>query len=155
MASNFGCQPANVYPANRVRYFPVTAAQTFIDKALVVLTTGALVECGADPAAILGIALAPASMGLATGGSIWGGTSIPVFVLTPEDEIWMGSSTTPVFATHVTVAYGIVKSTNWLVDVSDTSNTRVVVVGVSNTPQQEGFYVRFTAANLQLDAVAS
>lgn len=155
MASNFPCKPANIYSANRVRYFPVTAAQTFIDGALVVLTTGALVECGADPALILGIALAPASMGLASGGSIFGGTNIPVFVLTTEDEVWMASSTTPVFATHVTVAYGIEKTTNWRVDVGDTGNTRVHVVGVSLSPQQEGFYVRFMAANLQLDAVAS
>lgn len=138
-----------------MHYFPVTAAQTFIAGALVVVTTGALVECGADPAAILGIAQAPASVGLATGGSIFGGTNIPVFVISPEDIIWMASATTPVFATHVTQAYGVVKSTNWLVDVSDTSNTRVHVTGVSNSPQQEGFYVRFMAASLQLDAIAS
>lgn len=155
MASNFPCAPATNYASDRVRYFPVTAAQTFISGALVFLTSGAVSECGADPSAILGIALAPASVGLATAGSIFGGTNIPVFVLTPNDTIWMGSATTPVFATHVTTAYGIVKSTNWLVDTSDTSNTRVVPIDVSNSPQQEGFYVRFLAASLQLDAIAS
>ena len=155
MASNFACAPANNYGSDRIRYFPVTAAQTFVVGALVFLTSGAVTECGADPANILGIALAPASVGLDTRGSIFGGTQIPVFVLTPNDTIWMGSSTTPVFATHVGTAYGIVKSTNWLVDISDTGNTRVVPIDVSNTPQQEGYYVRFLAANLQLDAIAS
>lgn len=155
MASNFPVQVMGNYPPDRVRYFPVTAAQTFVTGALVVLTTGALVECGADPSLILGVAMGPASVGLATAGSIFGGTNLPVFVLTPADTAFMASATTPVFATHVATAYGVVKSTNWLVDISDTTNTRVTPIDVSNSPQQEGFYVRFSAANLQLDAIAS
>lgn len=155
MSSQFACAPATNYASDRIRYFPVTAGQTFILGALVFLTSGAVSECGSDPANILGIAMAPASVGLAAAGSIFGGTNIPVFVLTPSDTIWMASSTTPVFATHVGTAYGIEKTTNWRVDTTDTGATRVVPIDVSNTPQQEGFYVRFLAANLQLDAIAS
>lgn len=155
MASNFAPAPATNYASDRIRYFPVTAAQTFIAGALVLLTAGKVSECGADPTAILGIALAPASVGLATVGSIFGGSNIPVFVLTTQDTIFMGSSTTPVFGTHVGTAYGLVKSTNWLVDISETGTTSVIPIDVSNSPQQEGFYVRFSADHLQLDAVAS
>lgn len=155
MASNFPIQVATAYPPDRVRLFPVTAGQTFIAGALVVLSSGTVSECGADPANILGIALAPASVGLASPESIYGGDNIPVFVLTPNDTVFISSSTTPVFATHVGTAYGIVKSTNWLADISDTTNTRLVIIDVSNSPQQEGFYARFLAANLQLDAIAS
>ena len=155
MASNFAPTVATHYLPDRIRYFPVTAGQTFIAGALVLLTAGAVSETGADPTSILGIALAPASMGLDTRGSIFGGTNIPVFVLTPNDTIFMGSSTTPVFATHVGTAYGVVKSTNWLVDTTEVATPCLVVIGVSNTPQQEGYYVRFTADRLQLDAIAS
>lgn len=155
MASSFPLQIAKPYPPTRVYHYPVTAGQTFITGALVFLTSGAVSECGSDPSSILGIALAPASVGLASAGSIYGGTNIPVFVLSPEDILFMASATTPVFATHATTAYGVEKTTYWRVDTSDTSNTRVVVVDVSNSPQQEGFYVKFLAANLQLDAVAS
>jgi hypothetical protein len=134
--------------------FPVLAAQTFIAGALVVLASGTIAECGADPASVLGIALAPASVGLASAGSIYGGTNIPVFVISPNDVIVMGSSTTPVFATHVGTAYGIVKSTNWLVDVSEVAATRIIPVEVS-VANPERWFVRFNATCLQFDQIAS
>lgn len=154
MSSNFAPTPQH-YAGDRVRYFPVLAGQTFITGALVVLSAGTIAECGADPANILGIALAPASVGLAAAGSIFGGTNIPVFVLNPQDVIFMASGTTPVFATHVGTAYGVEKTTNWRVDTTEVAATRLVVIDVSLSPQQEGYYVRFLAANLQLDAIAS
>lgn len=155
MASQFPIQLARNYKTDQVKYFPVTAGQTFITGALVVLGSGTVSECGADPTNILGIALAPASVGLDAKGSIYGGTNIPVFVLTPQDEVFMASATTPVFATHVGTLYGIEKTTNWRVDTTDTTNTRVTVTSVHNSPQQEGFLVKFLAANLQLDSIVS
>ena len=154
MASNFPIEVLN-HEAEDIMYFPVTAGQTFTVKALVFLTSGAVTECGADPANILGIALAPASVGLDANGSIYGGTNIPILVLDPDHICWMASATTPVFATHVGTAYGIEKTTNWRVDTTDTGATRVVVTNVSLSPTQEGFYARFLATNLQLDAIAS
>lgn len=156
--ANFALMPASGYKPENVKYFPVQAAETFIAGALVVydITTNKTIsECGADPATILGIALAPASVGLATGGSIYGSTNIPVFVITPDCDIKIGSSTTYVQATHLGNVYGVVKSTNWLLDISDTSNTRAIVVDGSATPYPDFMIVRFTAANLQFDSIAS
>lgn len=151
MASNFPAAVAMDYAPGRVIHFPVTAGQTFIAGALVYLTSGALTECGADPANIMGIALAPASVGLATAGSIFGGTTIPVFPLTGNDMVLMSCATTPVAVTHVGTRYGIVKSTNWLVDTTDTTNLRVVVCQVQVSPLPEAWWVRFIGAKLQLD----
>lgn len=155
MASNFPIQLVRAYPAHRVKYFPVKNAETFITGALVFLTGGEASECGADPANILGIAMAPASIGLASAGSIYGGKNIPVFVLSPEDEVFIASATTPVFATHIGNSYGVEKTTNWRLDTTEVGATRLVVTSVHNTPQQEGFVAKFLAANLQLDAIAS
>lgn len=156
MASNFALMPAHGYCPENVRYFPVQASQTFITGALVVYdqtTNKTISECGADPATILGIALAPASVGLASAGSIYGGTNIPVLIITPDMVMKIGSSTTYVQATHQGNSYGVVKSTNWLLDISDTTATRAYVVDGSTSP--EFFYVRLLAANLQMDAIAS
>ncbi len=155
MASNFPIQIMGHYAPDRVMLIPTKAAQTFVNGALVKLTSGEVEECGADPSAVLGIALAPASLGLATAGSIWGGTKIPVFVPTPTDLVFVASATTPVFATHVKTAYGVVKSTNWLLDISETSATVFEVVDVSVSPQQEGFYCRFLASRLEISGIAS
>lgn len=156
MATNFAIQPAQKYDESEVRLFPVASGQTFVVGALVVYdtTNNNITECGADPALILGIALAPASVGLATGGSIFGGTNIPVLVLDPATVCWMASATTPA-QSHVMDDYGIAKSTNWLVDTTETVATCVKIVGISNSPYPEGFFVKFLAANLQGDAVAS
>ena len=153
MATNFAPSPAHHYPPDRIKYFPVLAGQTFITGALVVYASGTITECGADPTSILGIALAPASVGLASAGSIYGGTNIPVFILDPEDVIVMASATTPVYATHVNVAYGLVKSTNWLIDVSETTTTSIKAIDVSISPER--WYVRFDAARCQFDQIAS
>jgi hypothetical protein len=67
----------------------------------------------------------------------------------------MSSLTVPVMATHLNVAYGVARDANgiWQVDVSDTTNTRVVVVRLEIAL---GFwYVKFLAANLLNDGVAS
>jgi hypothetical protein len=66
----------------------------------------------------------------------------------------MCSATTPA-ETHVGVAYGIARlsSGNWAVDTGDTSATRLIVYRVDIATG--AFFVRFTAANLQLDAIAS
>lgn len=153
MATNFAPSPAYHYSPDRVQLFPVLAGQTFITGALVVYASGTITECGADPTSILGIALAPASVGLAAAGSIYGGTNIPVFVIDPEDVIVMASATTPVYATHVNTAYGLVKSTNWLIDVSEVTTTSVKAINVSITPER--WFVRFDAAKLQFDQIAS
>lgn len=159
MASNFPIQVMGTYSPDRVRYLPVKAAETFIIGAMVKLSSGEVTECGSDPGAWTGLALAPASVGLATAGSVFGdprGTKmIPIFVVTPLDTLFIASATTPVQATHFSVKYGVVKSTNWLLDISETSATIFSVLDVSVTPQQEGFYVRAMASRLEFGPIAS
>lgn len=159
MASNFAIQAMGNYPPDRVRYLPVKAAETFIVGAMLKLSSGEVMECGADPSAWTGIALAPATLGLASGGSVFGdsrGTKmIPVFIPTPIDTFFVSSATTPVLTTHFGVAYGVVKSTNWLLDISETSATIFEVIDVSNSPQQEGFFCRPLASRLEASGIAS
>lgn len=132
MASSFALEPAYKHDESDVIYMPVTAAQTFKKGALCVLSTGLLVECGANPAAINAIALCDASVGLDPRGSIYGGTNIPVIVPQPDTVFKLSSATTPVFATHVGNIYGVTKVGNvWQLDISKTTtNARFTVVGI-------------------------
>ena len=160
MASTFKPQiVGNVAGYPEVRMYDVTAAQTFELGELVYFdtTVGTLKICGADQALIAGVSLASAAFGLGTQwpGNIYDGVKIPVALLRSDTKVFMSSTTTPA-ASHIGTAYGVaVVSGAWQVDIGDTSNTRVVVVDIFNTPQQEGFLVQFLAANLQFDAVAS
>ena len=160
MASTFKPQiQGNLAGYPEVRNYRVTAAQTFGLNELVYVdvTTGKLLVCGADPSLIAGVALASAAFGLGTQwpGNIIDSDYIGVALLRSDTKVFMSSTTTPV-VTNIGVAYGIAAVSGvWQVDTSDTSNTRVVVVDIFNTPQQEGYLVQFLAANLQFDAVAS
>lgn len=110
--------------------------------------------CGADPTVITGLACAPASAKGLYYENISGATNkIPVAILSPDTVVGMSSSTTPAQA-HLFNAYGVEKTgTNWRVDISDTSNTRLTVVGIDIA--NGIFYVRFLAANLNGDSIAS
>lgn len=160
MASTFKPQiTGNVAGYPEVREYAVTAAETFQVNELVYMdvATGKILVCGADPALIAGLSGAAAAFGLGTQwpGNIYDGTKIPVTLLRSDTKVFMSSTTTPLI-THVGNSYGIARTSNiWQVDIGDTSATRVVVVDIFNTPQQEGFLVQFLAANLQFDAVAS
>lgn len=165
MATNFAPQLAYKHESYDVRYYPVHAGQTFIPGALVVYSTANhdISECGADPASILGVALAAATVGLDSRGSIYGGTRIPVAILDEDMPVFMASATTPDYNTHVGNKYGIVKSgNNWLLDTTDAVNTRVQVFDISPLASgpaqgtgQEGFWVKFLAANLQFSEIVS
>lgn len=155
MASAFKpvCQPGSPQP-RIVMYAPDPAA-TFTAGDLVYFDTGdnLVKECGADPSLILGIAgcsVADAAMNA--------GSRVPVAILEPGQVWFMGSSTTPSDAT-LARSYGIVQTSNyWLVDTSDTSNTRVTTIGYSPRSGQigaEGYFVKFLATSLQGDGVAS
>lgn len=137
MASSFALEPAYKHDESDVILMPVTAAQTFKKGALCVLSAGLLVECGANPAAINAIALCDASVGLDSRGSIYGGTNIPVIVPQPDTVFKLSSTTTPVFATHMGIVYGVTKVGNiWQLDISKAgtvgtpANGRFVVVGL-------------------------
>ena len=156
MASAFKPFIASATHEYEVHDFVVDSAQTFTANELVVVNTsdGELEVCGADPALIAGLSLAPASVSrnaASAAAALYG--RLPVAVLTPDVLVGMSSSTTPA-ATHVGNVYGVEKTgNNWRVDIGDTSNTRVVVVKIDIA--NGIFFVRLLAANLQFDAIAS
>lgn len=108
--------------------------------------------CGADPAAILGLSevVSEKARLLTPNGKV------PIRVMNSELVLCMCSDTVPVEATHLNVAYGIVRDGTtgiWKVDVSDVVNTRLVVVRLNVA---EGlWYVKFLAANLTNDGIVS
>ena len=124
-----------------IRRYPLAAAQTFLEGALVVLANGEVSECGADPAAILGVALHDAGADPDT-------DEILVALATPEATFVMQGSSAPVAADEGD-EYGVVKDGDgiWTVDKTETVNTRLTVEKVY-TDRAE-FEVRFLAANCQ------
>lgn len=139
----------------RVIGYKVDGAATFKAGNLVFFDTATqtLKVCGADPALIAGVSLIDATS--AQGATnIYPGFKGPVAVLSSDIEMGFSSTATPA-DTDIGVAYGIVAAADgtWQVDTSDTTNTRVVVTRIDAA--NGIFYVRFLAANLQFDAVAS
>lgn len=116
-------------------------------------TNNVIRRCGADPAAITGLCEVDSEQARVLTAS----GRIPIRVISPTAIFCMCSTTTPVEATHVGQVYGIARnaSGNWEVDVSDTTNTKVFVVRVDVIGTQEIWYVRFLAASLTDDAIAS
>jgi len=147
MASKFPVFIAHGQRDPLVAAYTVDASATFIAGALVFKASDdEIEECGADPADILGIALMPAAQSTLYGGKVL------VAILDPDVIVGMSSSTVPA-VTHLLDPFGIAKSTHWQVDIGDTSNTRVHVIKIDTT--NGIFFVKFMAANLQADAIAS
>lgn len=155
------------YPV--VSQFPIYTGGTAFNAGEFVFydtTNNGVDRCGADPALILGIAMCGSA-----DASIYPLSRIPVAVLTPDSLIAMSiaGGTNP-SDTLVGDAYGIVRtvvgSTGfWEIDLTETVNTRLNVVGyrpsrltsgaAALAPGQNMTLVRFLAANLQGDAIAS
>lgn len=150
MPSSFPAEVVSGYcPENVVHYTPDSGG-SFDRGALVYFDTATqtVKKCGADPALIAGIALAPSNT-----ANISEQGKVPIYLLDQNTTVAMSSATTPA-NTHIGNNYGVVESGGvWKVDTSDTTNTRLVVVDIDSG--NEIFYVRFLAANLQFDAVAS
>jgi|SRR5688572_17677207 len=127
------------------------AGETFGYGDFVFLAANVVKRCGADPAAILGISeVVSENARLLTPNG-----KVPIRTLNAEAVLQMCSDTIPVEATHLNVAYGIVRDANgiWKVDVSDVVNTRVVVVRLNVA---EGiWFVKMLAANLTNDGIVS
>lgn len=152
MASKFQPFMGSARKDPQVISFAPEAAQVFLPYALVFYDTAddKIKLCGADPALILGFALgSAASKTLSPDGKV------PVQVLDPDVIVCMSSPTTPA-ESHVTDAFGILMDATtkfWQADPTDAGNARVHCTRV-DIPNGI-FYVRFMAANLQLDAIAS
>lgn len=128
-----------------------TVGETFGYGDLVTLAANVVKRCGADPATILGISevVSESARVLTPNGKV------PIRVIGPEFVLQMSSLTAAVEATHLNVSYGIARDANgiWQVDVSDVVATRVTVVRL-DIPNGI-WYVKFLAANLLNDGIAS
>lgn len=151
MASNFPAYVCINEDASLVReYTPGTAAGEQMKVGEIVQWDDAnnwVERAGADPTPILGICEVDSEQARLLTAS----GKIPIRILNPNTIVCMASATTPVVATHVGQKYGIVRDGTtgfWLVDVSDTVNTRVIVDDVDITSGAEKWYVRFLQANL-------
>lgn len=130
-------------------------------------TNNGVDRCGADPALILGIAMCGSA-----DASIYPNNRIPVAVLTPNTVVTMSIATGSPNPNDTLVgdAYGIVRTVVngigfWEIDVTETVNTRLTITeyrparltsgAAALQPGQLFNYVRFLAANLQGDAIAS
>lgn len=129
-----------------------TAGETLAVGELATLAANVVKRCGADPASIIGISEVDSEKAK----TLTPNGKIPIRVLTENATVIMGSDTVPVEATHLNVAYGIVRDGTtgfWKVDTSDTTNTRVTVVRLN---VDEGlWYVKFLAANLADSGIVS
>jgi hypothetical protein len=144
--------------------FPEAATQTFKAGAPVVLSSGYLQECGADPALVMGIASRNGQNGASAG------LKRQTVILAHPDVLFLGnldngSAGTASAATDIGKKYGIAKhggTGHWYVDSTDTSNTRVVIWdvwdGVINGQQaavgdtMHPVYFSFLVANQQANA---
>jgi hypothetical protein len=113
------------YPRQEV---PEAATQTFRIGALVVCTSGYLVECGADPALILGVASKAGQNGGSAGlkkQTVYLAHPDTLFVGNLDTSAAEGAGTTA--ATDRFLTYGVAKraSSHWYVDKTDTTNKRV------------------------------
>lgn len=129
----------------RIRRYPIATGQTFLEGAFVYLdTNGDLVECGTDPATILGVALHDA-------GALPETTNCLVACAVDGHTYVMMGSSDPVQADEG-IAYGIIKDADgiWTVDKTDTSNTRIRVEKVYTFASRNQFEVSVLAANVQL-----
>jgi hypothetical protein len=138
------------------------SAQTFIAGALVVdAADGEIEECGADPVAVLGVALEAANS--RPGGSgipfapsyTTGGQKTEVSVAVADRSTVFScrgkngatDPTTPA-VTDIGEQFGVVKSTEWCLDLSDTVNVvcEVVDIDIDN----KIYFVKFLEARLAL-----
>lgn len=144
-----------------IRKYTEANSQTFKYGDLVYLNSGGsggpLTVCGADPSAILGIAMANAT-NVTTGNA-----EIPVMVLTNGIEVAMNVyHATPASATFtapagLSTAYEIVQTSAgiWCIDIAATSSTRVHVHEYLDNPGDIYMrcWVQFMAATLQFETV--
>lgn len=136
-----------------------TTGQTFLKGALLVLSSGSLVECSATPTAAHGIALEPVASKPG-----WNAANSPTVITGRVQEVSYGvadritvwscrgvnGATDPVTPaiTHIGVKYGAVKDANgiWALNIADTTNLIFQVEDIDIT--NKIFFVKFLEAAL-------
>lgn len=135
--------PAYPNQGRHIRRYPLAAAQSFLEGALVVLdANGDVTECGADPATILGVAMHDAGADPDTGYML-------VAVAKADTTFIFQGSAAPVQADEGD-AYGVLKDANgiWILDKTEAANTRLRIEKVYIDRAQ--YECSILAANRQL-----
>lgn len=142
--------------APMVEYRLVDASATFKAGALVVTDTdGEIIECGADPALILGVALAPAASAagynMANNADIvasnWRENKVPV-AIAKDSTVFSGRGSSAPTLTHIGEQYGVVSSSGeWIIDLTETTAKRVTIVGIDTS--NAVFFFRFMPATTE------
>jgi len=134
----------------RVREFPVASGETFTSGAIVLMDSGEdIAEVGADPTALLGIALGAATSGVSTHVDP---TKVLVAIAEEGSEFLMSGDNDPVEA-DINISYGVVADGDgiWTVDGTETT---AEVVHVQDIDLLRNLYiVKFLAAVLQTQGV--
>lgn len=144
--------------APRVQVLAYTTGQTFKAGALVVITAaGEVSECGADPAAVYGVALQGAGTGpgydlpnssvttVVTGRA----QEVSVLVANRSTEFYargVNGGTDPVLPlqTHIDEQYGVAKVGNdWVIDFAETVAKVVEIVDIVPAPHGNFFICKF------------
>lgn len=141
--------------------YPVTAAQTFAKGALVIDTAaGTISECGADPAAVLGVALQGAFTGpgnsLADNPTVITGRVTDCSVaMADRSQVFsmrgINGATDPVtpLTTHIGESYGSAKvGTDWVLDLAEVTvkQFKIVDIDIDN----KIFFCKFLEAVLSI-----
>jgi len=124
--------PVYYNESDKYRSYPVASGEDFTKGAPVVMASGEVSETGADPASILGFATAGVSdysWQVDTIGYVH--KRVPVAV---ADREFRGTLEGTFAAADVGTEYGLVEDATgyWVIDKTDTTNTRVVITGVDD-----------------------
>lgn len=151
--------PAGVAPSVLTPLYP--DGQTFTFGALLVLSSGKVIECSADPASVYGVALQPANTGPgflpADSPTVITGRIQEVSVAMADRQNFfsgrmVNGATDPVTpaVTDIGVKYGVVKTSDgtWAVDQTDTTNLVVQIEDI-DIPLKVVFF-RFLEAVLNV-----
>ena len=134
----------NPYPARwptasrtQVRRAPIKSGASFLAGELVKLTSNEIEQCVADPTVVAGIACDGSADVVETG--------YVNYYAADQETLWaVESSTTPVFATHVGVSYGVaVASGIWTLDIAETSTVVFTVVDTIENVTPKLFICKF------------
>lgn len=131
--NHFAIHPARADDQDRYVTYEQAAAQTYKAGAPLLLSTGKVQETGTDPAAILGFAMADAA------DNSWENDAFnlvnPTATVALADIEFRGTFKGTFAAADVGSKFGLVEdgtSGFWVVDRSDTTNTRVIITGTDD-----------------------
>lgn len=163
-------QPARMAQAGEgvplVQAMKYATGQVYLKGALVIDdANGELVECGADPAAILGVSLQACGTGLGYGSSnetqivyATGRQQVTSIAIATRVVEFSGRAvnggTDPVtpLQTHIGEVYGVLRTAagEWVIDMAETTNTRLEITDIVEADGVAGgfFLFKFLEANL-------